>query len=69
METLEQMTVEDWITRLQQTSKKIVESRVKNSENYWVSERDSTYRRHPYLAFKTVVKMAVNINRRNRINV
>jgi hypothetical protein len=50
---------------LQQTSKKIVESRVENSENYWVSKRDLTYRRHPCLALKTIIKMAVNINRRN----
>jgi Zn-dependent protease/tetratricopeptide (TPR) repeat protein len=56
-ENLQELTVADWISKLEQGSRKLLELRVNKGENYWVNQQEMTCRQHPWLVLKMMVRI------------
>jgi Zn-dependent protease/cytochrome c-type biogenesis protein CcmH/NrfG len=63
---LERMTVDEWVSRLEQLSKDTIELRAKKREIYWSYRAAMVYRQHPWLTLKMVFKIAKNRNKKSK---
>jgi hypothetical protein len=66
--SLDRLTVDEWLRKVEQTSLELVQLRVRNHEAYWVNKGDLIYRKHPWLVLKMVVKIGIDrlMHQKNR---
>jgi tetratricopeptide (TPR) repeat protein len=60
IEDLTEMTAEEWISKLEESSEKITRLLIKKGEAYWVNKSEGIFRKHPWLVLKMLVKISID---------
>jgi tetratricopeptide (TPR) repeat protein len=65
---LEKMSVETWSDRIIQSSYETIEFQIQKGELHWLNREEMIYGEHPWLKFKRLVKVAIDLKKKDRSN-